>query len=492
MGVKKILSITVLALLTAGNCWASVKEHSKIARTFNTPMEVTATCLECHKDAATKVMATSHWTFAKEQEVNSEKVSRGKKNVFNTFCGSIPGNWPRCTSCHIGYGWKDANFDFSDPTRVDCLVCHDTTGSYKKPSAGAGMPAGFTGVPKMDKKPVNLLKVAQNVGKPTRYNCLSCHANGGGGNNVKHGDIDQSLINQTAEIDVHMATGGNNFSCGECHTSDDHKIVGKSLLVSPGVYSNFNCTSCHDAPHSNVGMIGRNIDKHAKRVACQTCHIPTFAKKYETQMSWDWSQANNPKNLPYDLGWDWIKAYNPENLPEVKRIEKEYGHAVYDFKKVKSTYEKNVQPTYAWYNGTAGAYQLGDKIVPTKVTKLNYPLGNKDDENSKIYPFKVHKGNQIYDTQNNYLVTLKTFGFEGDPDAFWVNFDWGKAAEAGMKASGLAFSGSYGFAPTETYWKINHMVSSKEKALKCKDCHGRDGRMNWTDLGYSADPRRRP
>lgn len=40
--------------------------------------------------------------------------------------------------------------------------------------------------------------------------------------------------------------------------------------------------------------------------------------------------------------------------------------------------------------------------------------------------------------------------------------DWNKAAEAGMKASGLEYSGAYGFAATETYWPINHMVAAKE------------------------------
>jgi hypothetical protein len=32
------------------------------------------------------------------------------------------------------------------------------------------------------------------------------------------------------------------------------------------------------------------------------------------------------------------------------------------------------------------------------------------------------------------------------------------------------------------------MVSTKDKALKCTHCHGKDGRMNWTELGYTADP----
>ena len=33
---------------------------------YETPQEVTAACLECHPDAASQVMATSHWTWTSE------------------------------------------------------------------------------------------------------------------------------------------------------------------------------------------------------------------------------------------------------------------------------------------------------------------------------------------------------------------------------------------------------------------------------------------
>jgi len=69
-----------------------------------------------------------------------------------------------------------------------------------------------------------------------------------------------------------------------------------------------------------------------------------------------------------------------------------------------------------------------------------------------------------------------------------VNFDWEKAATAGMQVSGLEFSGEYGFAPTTMYWRINHMVAPKEQALRCTDCHGKKSDFAWSELGYSADP----
>lgn len=465
--MKKFMIFSTAALaLFAGASMATANDHHAITGPFATPMDVTKKCLECHEDASKQMMATSHWTWELEQEIDGKKVKRGKKNALNNFCVSINGNWPRCTSCHVGYGWKDANFDFTDESRVDCLVCHDGTGTYFKAKgapAGAGMPPGYTGKKKFDENPVDLVKVAQSASVPTRDDCLHCHANGGGGNNVKHGDIDMSLIKPSKAIDIHMAADGNNFSCQECHQTSEHKIAGNSLIVSPMGNTPVNCENCHDGDHKN-----KTINKHTASVACQTCHIPTFAKKFATKMSWDWSEAGKGKPVEKD----------------------EHGHKVFIDKKGRFTYEQNVTPEYRWYNGSAGSHQLGEKMDATKVTKLNYPLGDINDKNAKIMPFKLHTGKQIYDAKNNIFITAKVFGFKGDKEAYWTTFDWVKASEAGMKASGLPFSGEYGFAATETYWPINHMVSSKQEALKCNDCHGNKGRLDWKALGYKGDPRK--
>ena len=58
-----------------------------------------------------------------------------------------------------------------------------------------------------------------------------------------------------------------------------------------------------------------------------------------------------------------------------------------------------------------------------------------------------------------------------------------------MKTAGVPYSGKYGWVETDMYWKVNHMVVPKEQALKCDDCHGAKGRMDWAALGYSDDPR---
>ncbi len=473
-----LVTVCMFMILAYPQLGLSNDEHAELTGPFATPMEVTKACLECHENASMEVMKTAHWNWDALQDVSGKGVvKRGKKNAFNNFCISIAGNWPRCTSCHVGYGWKDDSFDFSDSSRVDCLSCHDTTTTFNKPKgapAGAGMPAGYTGNPKFDKNPVDLVKVAQSVGMPSRRNCLTCHANGGGGNNVKHGDIDMSLIMPDKEIDIHLAIDGQNFSCQECHTSEEHQIKGNAMTVSPGGQnSSVQCVDCHKDSLHEKAADGKILNKHIERVACQTCHIPDFARKYATKLSWDWSEAQNPANLPKE-----------------KRVIKKNGSPEYIAKKGRFVYGKNVKPVYAWFNGTAGAYHSGEKIDPAKVTKLAYPLGSKEDGKSKITPFKLHSGKQIYDAKNMYFLAPKLFPSGPDKaEAYWKSYDWGRAAKAAEKSTGLKYSGEYGFAPTALYDPINHMVTSSARALSCKECHAPKGRLDWKALGYMGDPK---
>ena len=104
--------------------------------------------------------------------------------------------------------------------RVDCLVCHDNSGVYLKQPGGAGAPDAS----------VDLLQVARSVGMPLRQNCGSCHFQGGGGNAIKHGDMDETLLFPSARIDIHM--GRQNMQCIDCHRTEQHRIRGRSMSVS--------------------------------------------------------------------------------------------------------------------------------------------------------------------------------------------------------------------------------------------------------------------
>ena len=431
--------------------WAGVPDHphhtdhsALMEGPFETGADVTRACLDCHEDAADQVMHTAHWTWESEPvllEGRDEPVTVGKKNQINNFCIGVQGNWPSCTTCHTGYGWEDANFDFTNGDNVDCLVCHDTSGGYAKGTAGNPVEG------------VDLLAVAQSVGAPTRENCGSCHFNGGGGNGVKHGDLDESLYFPDAYLDVHM--GEYDFLCTDCHQATDHNIKGRSISVSVDDANQVYCTDCHD---QNLHEDER-INAHTDTVACQTCHVPAVALKEPTKTYWDWSTAG--------------------------RDDIEEDH--YTYLKIKGSfvYETDITPAYTWYNGTADRYLLGDTIDPTAVTSLNTPNGSIDDPNARIFPFKIHVAKQIYDTEYDYLLQPKTVGEGG----FWTEFDWDLAAELGAEATNMAYSGSYDFAETEMYWPLTHMVQPGERALQCQDCHdAENGRMDWQALGYPGDP----
>jgi octaheme c-type cytochrome (tetrathionate reductase family) len=411
---------------------------------YETGSDVTVACLNCHEDAAFDIMQTTHWTWESkpvEVEGRDQPISVGKANSINNFCIGIQSNWTGCTRCHAGYGWDDEHFDFTEQTNVDCLVCHDQSGMYVK--GGAGLPV----------EGVDLAVAAQSVGLPTRENCGGCHFNGGGGDAVKHGDMDETLYYPSDHLDVHM--GRHDFVCVDCHQTEDHNITGRAISVGIDTSDNqVHCTDCHSPELHNDDRITSHIDT----LACQTCHIPLGAVRAPTKMEWDWSAAGN----------DAVE----ENVHEYLKIKGSF------------VYESNFLPEYGWYNGTVDRYLLGDVIDPEQTTTINQPLGGITDSTARIWPFKVHRAQQIYDAGNNYLLQPKTVGEGG----YWTDFDWDQAARLGSEAIGLDYSGSYDFAPTDMYWTLSHMVQPTEHALQCNDCHGETGRMDWEALGYYGDP----
>ncbi|HJV35322.1 tetrathionate reductase family octaheme c-type cytochrome, partial [Geomonas sp.] len=431
-----LATFTMSALATA----ATAPDHARfISGPFNDGPSVTKRCLECHQKEAASFMTSSHWTWARKQSVNGKEVELGKKNAINNFCIALPSNWARCTSCHAGYGWKDGSFDFQKAENIDCLVCHDTTGTYRKFPAGAGHPV-YPGEKKEFPKgkawePVDLVKVAQSVGKPSRTTCGACHFYGGGGDHIKHGDLDSTLAKPTPEIDVHMG-GKPNMSCESCHKGGGHTIKGEAASVSVGsAERTMSCNDCHS------GKIHRSavLDRHAAKVACQTCHIPTFAKAKPTKVWWDWSRAG--------------KDVKPE---EIKKDQ--YGEKLYDKMKGDFAWQKEVTPTYFWYNGSVDRLLIGDKIDPTAVVKLSSAKGNRNDPQAKIFPFKVMRGKQPYDSGNNTMAVPNVFGPPSSETAYWVKYDWDKAITAGMKAAGQPYSGKFGWVETSMVWPVNHMV----------------------------------
>ncbi len=443
-------------------------DHSAfLAGPYAKPQDVTAACLGCHAEASTEVMRTVHWTWSYKDPVTGQDL--GKKNVINNFCISLSANEPRCTSCHVGYGYADASFDFSNPVNVDCLACHADSAVYKKFPAGSGMPVlgqakEFPAGSGNLWQPVDLLKAAQSVRLPDRGNCGACHFNGGGGDAVKHGDLDTSLLNPPKSLDVHMDASGADMSCIDCHGGSGHEIAGEIYTGEKRVA----CVDCHSgasAPHAGDAVLAKHLDT----IACQTCHIPAFARGQATKMSWDWSTAGQ---------------LDASGKPIVKKDAE--GHVVYDGQKGSFTSAKDVIPSYRWWNGRTDYITVKDKIDPTKVVRLTALAGSRGD--GLIAPFKAFTGKQPYDSVNDTMVTPNLFpNNAADAGAYWKAYDWQKAITTGMAASGAPYSGQYAFVATEFDWAQNHMVAPKENALSCDDCHSTAGRLDFAALGYSPE-----
>jgi octaheme c-type cytochrome (tetrathionate reductase family) len=350
-------------------------------------------------------------------------------------------------------------------------VCHDNTGEYIKFPTDAGHPAYeekiFGG---RLYRPLNLTRIAQNIGKPTRRNCGVCHFYSGGGDGYKHADLNSSLIAPSRDLDVHMDAEGLNFPCQKCHTTADHRIAGRCYNIPAEREKRFHfpvkdrnriyCESCHgNKPHSDDGF----LNQHSAKVACQTCHIPFAPRGKATKVWQDWSAAGK---------------LDENGSIIVKRDDS--GNVIYHTLKGEASWEINSRPEYFWFNGSARHMHSTDKIIGNNPVQINFLEGDSTDPYARIHPIKVHRGKQPFDAVTRTFLVPKLFGPEGS-GAFWSEFDWQKSIDAGMTYVGEDYSGEIAFIETAMYLPINHMVAPKGQALNCYNCHGRDRR----DLDFS-------
>lgn len=278
--------------------------------------------------------------------------------------------------------------------------------------------------------------------------CLKCHANAGGGNNFKRGDIEAAHSNPSRDFDVHLASktqGGAGLSCLSCHTAVSHRIAGRGIDMRerdiPNVVS---CSNCHSsAPHGSTA-----IDKHTARVNCNVCHIPEFAKIAPTDMMRDWSAPGDVNSI--------TRLYEPH-----------------------MTMQSHVTPAYGFFNGRSQFYEFGAPATPGPNGRVLMagPLGSVNDAGAKIQAMKRHEGLQPMDLSTKRLLPLKI-------GIFFQTGNIVTAVAEGAKALGWDSINGHGYASTERYMGLYHEVAPKESALSCSNCHG-GTRMDFAALGYA-------
>jgi hypothetical protein len=378
--------------------------------------------------------------------------------------------------------------------QIDCVLCHGKT-------YNGGGPDGQRVVlsDELDHNYWSLASTedARTVGDPVEPSaCKRCHVNSGGKVFSANGTMSKSYkygtdyvaepyqftydngsgMMETATIngDVHAAAG---IRCAECHFIKDeegntqHKVQYGPHNVSwahDQVPDNFSCTTsnCHSlTPHSESSNYYKvYLDTHTQALACQTCHITKTGGLMK-------------RDLRRPI------------LPD------EDAH-FYEFK---DEVHYGVDPEYRWFNGNSGGWEAVLE-GPCPIGPQGSKQGNRNNDNSKITPFKRYQALLWFDLGLRQPVpyTLTDFIVDGDLEA---------AANNGMNASGWLPDGrsSYNFRlrrlmglvipfPMACALKIDHGVQTGQNALGyatqgnvsgCNHCHSTENKSFWKFLGYS-------
>jgi hypothetical protein len=408
------------------------------------------TCLQCHSTEAHEVHGSVmyQWQGDAPQMVNGHSPQGKIAGAVNSYCINILGNWNACGGCHLGLGALPED----EPTpeqlaNIDCMLCHQQ-GYRRKKVDGAFVPDTNAMTMTMD-------EAARSVHIPVRSNCLQCHAKAGGGDAVKRGDITLAHGNTSDfAFDVHMSTSGADLECQSCHTFTNHRVAGKGSDLratdSPVVLE---CSNCHRAMAAGDHE-GSDIDRHTARVACQTCHIPIYAKDASDTAATEATEVHRT----------WLDSHSP--APPF--------HPIMDK-------QNDLVPEYRFWNRLSFNALLGDVAVIDPKTgryPTSRPMGDVADPDAKLYAFKYKTAQQPIAASTGQLIALDTSVFfaTADPDA---------AIRQGLANMGLDSNEAYDWVETDTFQMLNHEVSPSDQALECNDCHGSTARMDLKgELGY--------
>ena len=141
--------IPVLLLLSVSITTQAQDHKDNLSGPFENVQQVTEECLMCHDDSGTEVLQSNHWNWLSSSLAASTQsdTTNSKHIPINNFCISYSDSSAQCTTCHLPFSGQDESFDFNVAENIDCLVCHDQTGTYKRLPIRSGITRtrnGFT------------------------------------------------------------------------------------------------------------------------------------------------------------------------------------------------------------------------------------------------------------------------------------------------------------------------------------------------------------
>jgi hypothetical protein len=391
---------------------------------------------------------------------------------------------------------------------IPVVTDHDNDGRFDFLFAPAGGPGSVSFELPADSPfaPMSITteEAVRTVHATTRKSCLNCHAGAGGADGAKRGDLTSLHANPDISLDQHMSPAGGNLTCSDCHSvpgdnGETHRVRGRGVDLRPNdVAERFTCenSGCHgSSPHPDT-----QLNRHTNKVACQTCHIPTYAKGIATETSRDWEEPHLSQTACNGRG-GWLPREDKG---------------------------ANLVPTYAWSDGNSEVYYMGESLngVPTMplaadvasrlvgnfkegdpTVSLGMPTaildanGNIDlalgasNAAAKIYPMKEHWGKLARNERTNTLIAHSTYDF-------FRTGDYDLAVQSGLAQDpDMDVGDAYTVVPVHTFQAINHGVEVASNALgannDCGSCHdvpglstfagGKPLRMNLeAEMGYEV------
>ena len=416
----------------------------------NTWNNYPADCMGCHDTQFNEMANSTHykWVGDTPDMVNAPGTLQGKlTNAVNSYCINIVGDWKICGKCHVGRGLRPDD-QAANLANIDCLACHNEDyGLARTRIADGTLAPAIADNP--DAADLAILdSYTQNISAPKTGNCLKCHANAGGGNAVKRGDLSmETITNADADFDVHMNTTASDAQCQQCHVFTNHKTIGRGSDLRPtddlSRGSEIKCYTCHTGfeargGHAAAGANRTDADDHVLHVACQSCHVDEFAK-VATEMHRDWTHHHD--GTPAD-------GVSGPGHPHADKA-------------------ANLQPEFRFWNRTNDNYLLGDDGSRTyNAATDTYPtsslLGDLND--GKLYPFKYKTAYQPMIIDGEKLLPLDTLVYLGQTG------DAVEAIESGLANMGYPTTEPYEWVTTDTYQLLNHGVAPAGR-VDCQKCH---------------------
>lgn len=421
-----------------------------------------AMCRSCHAQQANDVFASGHyqWNGAALYNVNDAGTTQGKyQSSINSYCVNILGNWDginaaragACSACHVGRGLEPvAATSTAQLDNIDCLMCHQD-GYKRKFDATTGQM-----VPDVAAMTITMDQAVQTLHRPTRASCLQCHAKAGGGDAVKRGDMALAQIATTdGNYDVHMATTRGDLKCTSCHTVQSHRIAGSGTdLRVVDLDVEMKCAQCHPTKETSTGHATPKVNDHVGRVACQTCHIPRYAR----------NAADTAADEATEIHRDWAHTHNA--TPPIHPAR---------------TSANDLLPRYAFWNRYSNSGLLFDTPALDPATgayPTSRPVGGINDTASKLYPFKYKTSNVPFATSRGQFIAL-------DTSTFFATGNATQAVADGLVNMGYASSEPWAWVTSDTYQLITHTVPpASGNVLACATCHESTAQLNLAALGY--------